>query len=123
MDRSQRGTNPGLGTLAAESRHWAVRQVREHPVSTGLGLLTLGFVSAALVPSSRAERRAVARATETGKDLAERLEVPRRLEETIERAREAAVLRLASAIEAGVQGDTGVVEAPARRDRKARQRR
>ena len=99
MGRLQREATHSLAERAAGSRAWAERQVRERPVSTGLGLMALGFVSAALVPSSRAERRALARTSDAVKDLADRFEVARHFDDALRRAREIAALQLASALE------------------------
>lgn len=99
MGRTHNEASSSLAKRAEGSRAWAARQIREHPLGTGLGLLTLGFVSAALIPSFRSERRAVARASDTAKDLADRLELARHLEETVQHAREVAALQLAAALE------------------------
>jgi hypothetical protein len=69
-------------------REWSGQMASEHPVGMGLGALALGFLSAALFPASRAERRAFDLLAAQTRELADRLEVPRRYDEVREAVRQ-----------------------------------
>ncbi|WP_246137043.1 MULTISPECIES: hypothetical protein [Myxococcus] len=75
----------------AQARSWTERTVRAHPVGLGLGALAVGFLSASLLPSSHAERRAYTRAADKLRGLADELESSGQFEDAVSSLRRMAI--------------------------------